>query len=204
LTQTPNAYDKEWYRALRVVQQDFAQFLKGNYPKVLKWEGENEDVESFYEASLNGARENSQIKAPSPAPVVEEKKAEPVKAGAVAKAPVKATVVPKEPVKVKKGKIWECSNYKNETLKFEGSEVDIGTGFNFFNCERCKVIIVGKFKNFMFQRCKRIQFSVEECVSIGEIINSDDFKVTVQDRLPTVSVEKSNGVQVITTLKSKA
>ena len=175
LTQTPNAYDKEWYRALRVVQQDFAQFVKGNYPRITKWEGDNEDVESFYEGSINGARENSSIKAPAPTPVVEEKKAEPAKPGAVAKAPVKAAAVPKEPTRVKKGKILELSNYKNETLKFEGAEVDNGTQFNFFNCEKCKVIIVGKFKNFMFQRCKRMKVFMDECISMGEIINSDDF-----------------------------
>ena len=61
LTQTPNACDKEWYRALRVVQQDFAQFLKANFPRCTKWEGDNEDIESFYEASLSGARANSSV-----------------------------------------------------------------------------------------------------------------------------------------------
>lgn len=50
--------DKEWYRALRVVQQDFAQFLKGNFPRCLKWEGDMEDLESFLECSVNGIKSN--------------------------------------------------------------------------------------------------------------------------------------------------
>jgi hypothetical protein len=72
--------DKKWYRALRVVQQDFAQFIKGGFPKILQWQGDNEDYESFLEGSLNGARANPLYKAtaPPPQPVaapVEEKKA---------------------------------------------------------------------------------------------------------------------------------
>lgn len=73
-----------------------------------------EDLESFYEGTVNGLRENPLYKAEAPAPQsapapqIEEKKAGPAKAAAVKAAPVK-----KEPTKIKKGKTWEICDYKN-------------------------------------------------------------------------------------------
>ena len=162
-------------------------------------------MESFYEASLAGARENSMVEsfvvveAPKPAPV-EEKKAP----AAVAKAPVKkAAPVAKTPTREKKGKIWELCYYKEETIKFEGKDVDNGVMFKFFNCEKCHIVIIGKFKGFLFSRCKRINFQLEDCISLGEMLNCDDMKVTPFKALPCLSVEKSNGVQVFATDESK-
>jgi hypothetical protein len=65
--------DKVFYRALRAVQQDFAQFIKANYPKVVQWQGDLDDVESFFEGSLNGCKSNPlyKLSVPTPAPVAE-------------------------------------------------------------------------------------------------------------------------------------
>lgn len=193
-----------WYRALRVVQQDFAQFIKNGYPKIIQWQGDNEDIESFYEGSLNGCRSNPlyKVSGSMPAPVaapaevkVEEKKE--VKAAPVKKAVAKPA--DKAPVKVKQGKTWTIENFKNETITLDGNDLDKNVLVNVYNCMKVKLVLVGKFSNFMLSRCKRTQIVVQECIAMGEVINCDDIKVHVETSLPTVSVEKSNGVEIITT-----
>jgi adenylyl cyclase-associated protein len=137
----------------------------------------------------------------------EAPKAEPKKEEA--KAPVKAAPAkpakpaPKPPVKVLRFKTWEISNYGAETLHFPAAEVNPGMTFNFFNCEKTKVVIEGKFKNAMLSRCKKIEIKMDECLSMMEILKSENVKVTVGKKCPMVSVELSNGVQIYTTAESK-
>ena len=140
--------------------------------------------------------------APVEAPQVEPKKEE-------AKAPVKAAPAkaakpaPKAPVKVLRFKTWEISNYGAETLHFPAADVNPGMTFNFFNCEKTKVVIEGKFKNAMMSRCKKMEIKMDEAMSMMEILKCEDCKLTVLKKCPQVSVELSMGVQVITTAESK-
>lgn len=75
--------------------------------------------------------------------------------------------------------------------------------FNFFNCEKTKVIIEGKCKNVMFQRCKKLEVRVDECLSMMEIIKCENSKVFVNKKVPITSVELSNGIEFFATLESK-
>lgn len=117
-----------------------------------------------------------------------------------AKAPAKATPAkpakpaPKAPVKVLRFKTWEISNYGAETLHFPAAEVNPGMTFNFFNCEKTKVVIEGKFKNAMLSRCKKMEIKMDECMSMMEILKSENVKMTVDKKCPMISVELSNGV----------
>ena len=143
----------------------------------------------------------------SSAAPVEASKAEPKKEEA--KAPVKAAPVkaakpaPKPPVKVLRFKTWEISNYGAETLLFPAAEVNPGMTFNFFNCEKTKVVIEGKFKNAMLSRCKKMDIKMDECMSMMEILKCENVKMTVIKKCPMVSIELSNGIQVYTTAESK-
>jgi adenylyl cyclase-associated protein len=139
--------------------------------------------------------------APVEAPKVEAKKEAktPVKA-----APAKpAKPAPKAPVKVLRFKTWEISNYGAETLHFPAAEVNPGMTFNFFNCEKTKVVIEGKFKNSMLSRCKKMDIKMDEAMSMMEILKCESIKLTVLKKCPQVSVELSNGVQIMTTAESK-
>ena len=55
-------------------------------------------------------------------------------------------------------------------------------------------MIEGKFKNAMLSRCKKIEIKMDECLSMMEILKSEDVKVTVGKKCPMISVELSNGV----------
>jgi len=89
----------------------------------------------------------------------EEKKV----AATTAAAPKKPA--PKQPVKILRFKTWEISNYGAETLTFPAAEVNPGMTFNFFNCEKTKVVIEGKVKNVMLSRCKKMDIKIDETMS---------------------------------------
>ena len=97
----------------------------------------------------------------------------------------------------------EISNYGDETIVFKKEEMMPGMTFNFFNCEKTKVVIEGKIKNSMLSRCKKVDISVEEVVSTLEIIKSEQIKVRVLKTCPTITAELCNQVQVFTTAESK-
>ena len=179
--------DKKWYQAFRLVHKDFFEFVKAGFPAIMKWSGSDVKSESVYKGYLAGA--GAQSSAPAEETKPEEKKQE---AAPAKSAPAKASVVPKTPVKVLRFKTWEVSNYVGETITFSGDEVQPGMTFNFFNCEKTKVVIQGKCKNLMLQRCKKFEIKIDEAVSMLEVIKSEGIKVTVEKRLPQVSIELCN------------
>lgn len=143
--------DKKWYKSFREVQKDFYELIKNNYPTVMTWSGTNTDVQAQYEGFIGG-----KIEAPTPQKA-EADKPKPAPAKKAAAAPAK---VPKEPVKQLKFNTWEVSNFVDAEIVFEEDDVDPSKTFNFFNCEKLKVTIPDKFKNFMIQRCKRMELNV--------------------------------------------
>ena len=71
-------------------------------------------------------------------------------------APAKTAPVPKKPEKELRGMTWNVSNYINDEIVFDEFDAGPGMTFNFFGCEKLKVTIPDKIKNFMLQRCKRM------------------------------------------------
>ena len=187
--------DKAWYKAFRLVHKDFYDFIKGSFPSIMKWTGSKpaSEAQAVYDLHQSG-NAPADPKPAAPAKPVEAKKEE-VKAAPVKKAPVK-TVVPKEPVKILKFKTWEVSNYGAETIEFTEDDVQPGMTFNFFNCTKTKVVIPGKCKNLMLQRCKKMDITINEAMSMMEVIRCEDTKIRIQTKVPCVSIELCNGIQV--------
>ena len=175
------------------------EFVKSNHPAILKWTGKDANAEAFFtKASSGSSASPSEVKLETIPARGDNIKKEEVKKPAAA--PGKKV---KEPVKIKKWNTWEISDWKNDTLKFSGDDVAPGVTFNFFNCEKLKVEIEGKCKNLMIQRGKKIDITIDEAISMMEVIKSEGIKIKVQKRLPCISIELCNEVKVITTNESK-
>ena len=85
------ALPKKWYQAYRKVHQDFYEFIKGQFPQILKWNGSSDGAEKVYQDKLKALGTVAPSQAPAPvAEKKEEVKAAPAKA-APAKAPAKKT-----------------------------------------------------------------------------------------------------------------
>ena len=55
----------------------------------------------------------------------------------------------------------------------------------------------------MLSKCKKMNITVDESVSMGEVLKCEKVKLTINKKVPCVTIELSNGIQVITTLESK-
>jgi hypothetical protein len=159
--------DKMWYRAIRKVHYRLKDFIVANFPTICKWQGENEDALSFYEGSVEGAKcllgDQAVAATTQPAPVPVKKE---VPSGGATAAPAKKPAkVVKQPTMVKKGMIWEFADYNKETLKLEAHQIDSKMSYNFFNCERCNIVIPGKIKTVLMSRCKGTKLQVDEVIS---------------------------------------
>lgn len=176
----------------------FFNFVKNNFPAVLKWTGAEVAAEQVFKKHMSSLGSTT---APTPAP--EEKKEEAPKAAPATKAPA-GKKEPPAPVKKLMFKTWEIANYINDTVEFSAEEVQPGMTFNFFNCEKSKFKINGKCKNIMMSRCKKCEFTVEETISFVEVIKCEDTKIWAIKSVPQVSVQLSNCVGVFVTPESKA
>lgn len=43
---------KTWYQSFRAVHKDFHDFVKKNFPDIMKWHGQSEDIEPVYKNAL--------------------------------------------------------------------------------------------------------------------------------------------------------
>lgn len=76
--------------------------------------------------------------------------------------------------------------------------------FCFFDCNKTKVIIEGKCKNVMLQKCKRMDISIDSTMALCEVLKCDAIKVRVQKNVRTVNIEHSIGVQVFPSVEAKS
>jgi len=63
LTSDGNEANKKWYRAFRLVQKDFYDFIKGEHPVILNWNGTQTDAVAIYKKAQGGETIPSNIAA---------------------------------------------------------------------------------------------------------------------------------------------
>ena len=154
----------------------------------MKWSGTDENAEAAYKKFENEVGKPLPKAAAPAAPKEEAKqpakpKAAPVKKEAPAKKP---------PSRTERGKLVDYMNYGKETIHIKAEEVSIGSMFNFYTCEGTKIIIEGKCKSVLLNKCKKVDITVNELISSMEIIKSDATKVKILTKCPTLSVELCN------------
>jgi hypothetical protein len=61
---------------------------------------------------------------------------------------------------------WVIENWTNETFHFEDEEeVNKRVSFAFYNCNDCKIEIVGKCQNVSIQKSKKPEITVDKVIS---------------------------------------
>jgi adenylyl cyclase-associated protein len=96
------------------------------------------------------------------------------------------------PSKVQRGKMWDISNYENETLEFGEKEIDLSTFFMITNWVKTNIIIKGKFNNVSMTNCKDCALVVDTVIASVEIIKGDEVKLQVNEKAPQVTIDRSN------------
>lgn len=78
--------------------------------------------------------------------------------------------------------------------------------FAFFNCNKCKIEIVGKCQNVNIQSCKDTELHIDQVVSQVEMFKCQAMKVYAQNQLPMANIEGCNQVNIYlsqATMKTK-
>lgn len=86
------------------------------------------------------------------------------------------------------GRIWNISDFGEETIVFKEEDVNKSMSFNFYNCEKTKIIIEGKIKSVLFSRCKKCNVTINDMISQTELLRCDAMKINVTVKCPKIDV----------------
>lgn len=107
----------------------------------------------------------------------------------------KAVEVNKPPRFELNGKKWEVEYYKNKPdLVIDGAEAN--QSVYVFKCEGSTVKVNGKCNNIIIDSCKKVAVVFDTVVSSVEFINCQSVQMQVLGKVPTISVEKTDGCQM--------
>ncbi|KAB0379083.1 hypothetical protein FD755_010661 [Muntiacus reevesi] len=105
-------------------------------------------------------------------------------------------VTKKEPALLElEGKKWRVENQENvSNLVIEDTELKKVAYI--FKCVNSTLQIKGKINSITVDNCKKLGLVFDDVVGIVEIINSKDVKVQVMGKVPTISINKTDGCHV--------
>ncbi|XP_078712455.1 adenylyl cyclase-associated protein 1-like isoform X1 [Lampetra fluviatilis] len=100
-----------------------------------------------------------------------------------------------QPVLELEGKKWRVEYQENaEGLLIEDTELK--QVVYVFQCVNSMLQIKGKINSIIIDNCKRLGLVFENVVGIVEVINSKSVQLQVEGKVPTISINKTDGCQV--------
>ncbi|XP_072273732.1 adenylyl cyclase-associated protein 1 [Pyxicephalus adspersus] len=102
----------------------------------------------------------------------------------------------KEPAMLElEGKKWRVENQENAS-NLVISDTELKQVVYIYKCVNSTLQIKGKINSITVDNCKKLGLVFEDAVGIVEIINSRDVKVQVLGKVPTISINKTDGCHV--------
>ncbi|KAM3829771.1 adenylyl cyclase-associated protein 1 isoform 1-T2 [Vipera latastei] len=93
------------------------------------------------------------------------------------------------------GKKWRVENQENASnLVISGTELKQVAYV--YKCVNSTLRIQGKINSITLDNCKKLGLVFDDVVGIVEIINSRDVQIQVMGKVPTISINKTDGCQV--------
>ncbi|KFQ77825.1 Adenylyl cyclase-associated protein 1, partial [Phoenicopterus ruber ruber] len=103
---------------------------------------------------------------------------------------------PKAPALLElEGKKWRVENQENAP-NLVISDTELKQVAYVFKCTNSTLQIKGKINSITLDNCKKLGLVFDDVVGIVEIINSRDIKVQVMGKVPTISINKTDGCHV--------
>ncbi|NWI12691.1 CAP1 protein, partial [Crypturellus soui] len=110
--------------------------------------------------------------------------------------PTTKTSPKKEPPLLElEGKKWRVENHENAT-NLVISDTELKQVAYVFKCTNSTLQVKGKINSIIIDNCKKLGLVFDDVVGIVEIINSRDVKVQVMGKVPTISINKTDGCHV--------
>jgi len=93
------------------------------------------------------------------------------------------------------GKKWEVENYiSNKDIQIK--DTNAKQSVYIFKCVDSTVVVKGKVNNIVIDGCKKTALCFDDAISSVDIVNSQSIQVQVTGKVPTVSIDKTDGCQV--------
>ncbi|XP_071653086.1 uncharacterized protein Capt isoform X2 [Temnothorax longispinosus] len=131
----------------------------------------------------------------------------PFKAPTVNAAPTK-TVLPanvpidKPPVFTRDGKKWLVEYHKGENLVID--DVEMNNVVYVFRCQDSTFTIKGKINSIVMDSCRKSSVVFDSLVSSIEFVNCQSVQMQVLGKVPTISIDKTDGCQMYLSAESLA
>lgn len=108
---------------------------------------------------------------------------------------VKPVQIDKPPSFIRDGKKWLIEYQKgNQNLLVENAEMN--NVVYLFKCENSTVTVKGKINSIVLDSCKKTSVVFDSVVSAMEFINCQSVHMQVMGKVPTISIDKTDGCQV--------
>jgi len=103
---------------------------------------------------------------------------------------------PTKPPKIELvGKKWEVENHVgNKNIQI--TETNSKQSVYIFKCIDSVIVIKGKVNNIVMDNCKKSAVCFDNAISSVDVVNSQSIQVQVLEKVPTVSIDKTDGCQV--------
>ncbi|XP_069764521.1 adenylyl cyclase-associated protein 2-like isoform X2 [Narcine bancroftii] len=108
---------------------------------------------------------------------------------------------PKTPVLELEGKKWRVEYQENEK-NLVISEAELKHVAYVYKCNNSMLKVQGKINSITIDSCKKLGLVFENVVGIVEIINSRNVEVQVMGKVPTVSINKTEGCHIYLSVES--
>ncbi|XP_059206458.1 adenylyl cyclase-associated protein 2 [Centropristis striata] len=107
----------------------------------------------------------------------------------------RAAVQKKPPLLELEGKKWRVENFEQKhDLVIE--ETELKQVVYVFGCNNSTLQVKGKVNSIIIDNCKKLGLVFENVVGIVEIINSKAIQIQVMGKVPTISINTTEGCQV--------
>ncbi|KAH0631147.1 hypothetical protein JD844_005299 [Phrynosoma platyrhinos] len=93
------------------------------------------------------------------------------------------------------GKKWRVENQENAS-NLVISDTELKQVAYIYKCVNSTLHIKGKINSIILDNCKKLGLVFDDVVGIVEIINSRDVQVQVMGKVPTISINKTDGCHV--------
>ncbi|XP_028406083.1 adenylyl cyclase-associated protein 1-like [Dendronephthya gigantea] len=114
--------------------------------------------------------------------------------------PVSVKKPPKKELQAQKK--WVVENFENDR-NIVIAETTLKQTVYIYNCKECTIIIKGKLNTVTLDSCKKTAVVVDDLIAGLEFVNCQSVQSQINGEVPLVSIDKTDGIQVYLSEKSR-
>lgn len=95
------------------------------------------------------------------------------------------------------GRKWILEYHNGSTQEqFTVQATEMNQSVNIYRCERIMVIVQGKINSITVDSCKKLSLVFDDIVSLVEFINCQSIQAQPMAKVPTITIDKTDGIQL--------